>query len=405
MPLDSTSSVRPVSDEPTGSLTAGHAPPLEAPVSVPRDVAGSPIPAPVRRRATERGDRSPDRTQLTTPTRDRRRHRRRFFRATWLKHTVVCSYYWSSRWLPSPLVKGGFRTLTRAAKGLRRLPFNPIRRSCDDLAVLARARGLDRDGATIYRQFIDQFEVIGPLFHEIYRHGPEPALAIADLAPDDRAMVDRLRREHGGVLIPIPHNVGAALSGVAFAHAFPSLLMGKNGDAEWRAAIALEVFDRMGIDPLLVRGKNPLTVSRRVFEALNSDQVVVATVDNLHRKQNRVDAQIFGGTVGFNPWAVRLAARAGVPVLPGYVRLVDGRLKFVFGKPILGCSVEETVQHFTAFLEEQILQDSASWAFMAHKRWRMVLSQAADRVRSGHTDPTVPFEIRSKKLQRREDRG
>lgn len=346
-------------------------------------------------------EQDPSLSKITPVTRDRKRFRRRWFRGTWLKHALVCSYYWGSRFLPSPLVRGGFLALTGGAKLLSRIPGNPVRRSCDDLAELARARGIERNGGQIYRDFIEQFEVVGPLLHNAYRHGPEPVLEVCDLAPEDRALVDKLRREHGGVLIPIPHNVGAAVSGVAFSHAFPSLLMGKNGDAAWRAAIAVEVFERMGIQPLLVRGKNPMTVSRRVFEALNRDQVVVATVDNLHRKSNRVDAEIFGGAVGFNPWAVRLAARAKVPVLPGYVGMESGRLKFVFGDPILGAGVQETVQHFTQFFEDRILLDPASWAFMAHKRWRMVLSQAAERVRKGDTSGR-PFEIRSRKLQRRE---
>jgi lauroyl/myristoyl acyltransferase len=47
------------------------------------------------------------------------------------------------------------------------------------------------------------------------------------------------------------------------------------------------------------------------------------------------------------------------------------------GEPILSGDIQAAVQHYATFFEKQILEDPASWAYLADKHWQDVLGAAA----------------------------
>ncbi|MEM7261019.1 MAG: hypothetical protein AAF488_03450 [Planctomycetota bacterium] len=331
------------------------------------------------------------------------RNRPRRARFTWLKHAFVYAFYWTSRITPRPLVRGALSLLASVFRVLRRVPGNPIRRGCDDLAAICTLRGHPTTGREVYSDFIRQLRDAACMFHEVYFKGPEHAAALVDFPAEDHQRVLDAIESHGGLMAAVPHNVTASLAGIGFSQIFPTLLIGKNGDAAWRETIAKEAFSRLGIEPLFVRGKSALKVSRTMIEAMTRGKVAVATIDNIYRKPNRVEAEIFGGTVGFSPWAVRLAATAKVPVMPAFMYPENGRIRFETAEPLLSDDVEALTQHCIAFFEEQILRHPSCWGFIGHKRWRMVLRQARQRLESQPELIGTPFEVRSSNLRRREE--
>ncbi len=331
----------------------------------------------------------------------RERNRARTYRSTWLKHCFVYSFYWASRLTPQFAVRAGLSVAKYVLLSIRSVPGNVIRRACDDLAVVCSHAGNETTGRDVYRDFVDQLRHTGRLMHGVYHRGPSTAVEVSDISEENRKKVADTVRKHGGLLATVPHNLTAAMAGIGFSNAFDTLLIGKSGDSTWRADIANELFARMDVKSLFVRGKNPLSVSRQMIDAMTSGKVVVATVDSIYRKENRIEAKIFGGTVGFSPWAVRLAATAGIPIMPAYMHPVGDRIVYEFGEPLVSRDLSVLTQHYVDFFEKQIVAHPSSWAFLAHKRWRMILRQARNRIEAGQ-DLGAPFEVRSKDLRGRE---
>ncbi|MCA8960025.1 MAG: hypothetical protein KDC38_05910 [Planctomycetes bacterium] len=331
----------------------------------------------------------------------RDRHRSRAYRTTWFKHAAVYGFYWSSRWVPRPVVRGTLLGLSTLGRGAGHLPFNAIRRACDDLAVICRHRGHPTDGAQIYRGIIDEVQFTGNVVHEAYLGRSSSPTDAIHLRADAIENIEAALARHGGLMLAAPHNFTGSIGSVAFARRFPMLLIGKNGESDWRREISEEVFERLGLRPVFVRGQSPFAVSRRMIEAMRNSQVVITVLDNIYRKPNRIEAEIFGGRLGFSPWAPRLAIAAGVPLMPAYAHHTEGRLEHDFGEPLLSTDLQELTQHYVSFFEDQILRHPSSWAFVAHKRWRMVLAQARRRLEEGAT-AVEPFEVKSRDLRRRE---
>jgi lauroyl/myristoyl acyltransferase len=93
-----------------------------------------------------------------------------------------------------------------------------------------------------------------------------------------------------------------------------------------------------------------------------------------------VEARIFGVKVEFAPWAARIAAKRGVPVVPAYFHSTDNGVRVALGKPLRTEDPAIAIQHYASFFEQCILQDPASWAYLADRKWCRVLRQAAARV-------------------------
>jgi lauroyl/myristoyl acyltransferase len=108
--------------------------------------------------------------------------------------------------------------------------------------------------------------------------------------------------------------------------------------------------------------------------------MVAATVDNVHRGDGGVEVSIFGQRVSFAAWAAKIATRKSTPLVPTYYHSKDGRVRIRFGEALVTRDIEEAVQHYVSFFEKYILEDPASWAYLADRKWRRVLRQAASAI-------------------------
>jgi lauroyl/myristoyl acyltransferase len=143
--------------------------------------------------------------------------------------------------------------------------------------------------------------------------------------------------------------------------------------------MALDFFERMDVQVLMVRGGRPLQLSRTLFRALTSGTLVAALVDNVRPPERAVAVNMFGQPVGLAPWAAKIATHLKVPVVPGYARSRGSGVAMTFGEPIVTDDVQAAVEHYAGFFARSILEDPASWAYLADRKWNRVLRSAGER--------------------------
>ncbi|MGH8221827.1 MAG: hypothetical protein ACREQZ_02525, partial [Woeseiaceae bacterium] len=201
----------------------------------------------------------------------------------------------------------------------------------------------------------------------------------------DRTAVERLLREHGAFMLFAPHNFASAFAALGLSRMLPMVLIIRNATTIRRTRLALETFERMGTSILMVRGGNPFELARGMYTALAAGKVLAATVDNVD-PGSAATAQIFGVDVEFADWSARIASRRRVPVVPSYYHSSPDGVCVRFGEPLVSDDSAELMQHCVRYFERCILEDPASWAYLADRKWWRVLGQAA---RSGRADPPL----------------
>jgi len=250
---------------------------------------------------------------------------------------------------------------------------NPIRLSCEYICHIADRKGYSHEPKQLYQQFLSNLSGAAQNYFKLYRYGADKAMERVNLSTNDAKRINHLIEQYGGVVIAVPHNFCTAFAATKLDRAFPLLLISRNSSTIERTKIAIDFYERMGVTVLMVRGGNPFELSRTLFSVLKSGKSVAATVDSIEKSTNAVDVEIFDQTVGFNPWAAKIAARMGVPVIPSYYRSRDTEVKAIIGDAIISDDADKIVKHYMHFFETNILKDPASWGFLADKRWMRIL--------------------------------
>jgi lauroyl/myristoyl acyltransferase len=255
-------------------------------------------------------------------------------------------------------------------------PGNPLRASCEAVCRIANREGHQHDPERIYRQFLTNSLGVMENYFLLYRHGTGRISERILLREQDSSMIRVLAEKHGGAVLAVPHNIASAISGLKLNQSFPLLVVARNPPTIARTKITLEFFEHMQVPVLMVRDGNPFELSRNLFSAVKTGTVIAATLDNIENGDTRAVVTIFGRQVGMARWAVKIAARKRLPVIPCYFSSRGNQHQVVVGKPIITDQIETAVQHYTSFFEHNILEDPASWAYLADKRWRRILLDA-----------------------------
>lgn len=303
--------------------------------------------------------------------------RGRRFSGTHVKALVMPLLSWLARHAPIPFTLAPLRLAAGVMRLLYRWRNNPLRLSCEAVCRVAERAGRRHLPEQIYRQFLANILAMAGNYCRLYRHGIDSVLDDVILTPQATEMMLNLIRDHGGAVLAVPHNLGSAFSSLKLNRAFPLLLVAKNSPTIARTRAALDFFERMEVSILMVRGGSPFELSRALFAALKSGKVVAATLDNLDLAENRVVVSMFGQPVGLAPWAAKIAARHQIPIVPSYFQCHGRQLRVVFGEPIVTDDVQTAVQHYAEFFARSILEDPASWAYLADRKWHRLLRQAA----------------------------
>ncbi|WP_455202148.1 LpxL/LpxP family acyltransferase [Kaarinaea lacus] len=299
------------------------------------------------------------------------------FSGTRLKAILVPILYKSVQHLPIPIAAMPMRLLLLLLRLFYTWPNNSFRQACEYICNLAAAKGYDHDPKQVYRQLIKNANGTLDNYFRLYRHGVESVLDRIHIAKQDAERMNRLTQDHGGVVIAVPHNFASLFSAVKMNREFPLICISRNPSTIERTKIAVDIFERMGVTILLVRGGNPFELSRTMFSILKSGKTIAATVDSMDHSDGAAQATVFGQAVGFPTWAAKIAAKKKIPVVPSYFRSDGKQVTAVYGEELISDSTEEIVQHYVSFFEKNILEDPASWAYLGDKRWRRVLSEAS----------------------------
>ncbi len=295
---------------------------------------------------------------------------------TRLKALVFPALYWLIRHTPVATALFPARLVVALVRFAYRWPGNRLRKACESLAQLTPDAPARLEPRQIYSRFLGNALGIIENFFVLYREGAAAVMPRTCLQPGDVEAINGLIAAHGGVVLAVPHNLGSAFSALRISHSFNMLLVAKNPPTVERTRIALDFFERMRLSVLMVRGGNPFELSRVLFKLLQQGKLVAATLDNIDRTGRDVRVRMFDQEVGLPGWAARIAAKMQVPIVPAWFQSSGRELRVIVGRPILTVNIEAAVQHYASFFEQQILEDPASWAYLADKHWQGVLAAA-----------------------------
>jgi len=305
----------------------------------------------------------------------------RSFGGTRIKAIIVPKIHWLLLHTPIFIAIAPVRLAVLVLRALYWWRRNPLRLSCEHICNIAQRAGHSHQPRQVYQQLLTNLLGAVKNYFDLYDRGLDFALDRIQLSSTDGTKIEKLVKDHGGVLLMVPHNFGTSFSVLEMNRTLPLLLVVRNSPTIERTKIAVDFFTRMQISIILVRGGNPFQLSRTLFSVLKVGKVVTATVDKLDNSKNRVEVDMFGSQVGLSPWAARIAARMNVPVVPTYCRSRGRQLSMVFGSPLISKDTAELMQHYAHFFERNIIEDPASWAFLGDKHWAKALRKANCRAK------------------------
>lgn len=309
----------------------------------------------------------------------------RMLSGTRIKSIVIPVLFWMLNYLPIFLVLLPVRMLIGLMRVLYVWRNNPLRQSCESICVLAQRAGYEHRPRQVYQQFLSNALGVTDNFAKLYRNGVEAVIDRVDLAPEQAEILNNLLAEYGGLVLAVQHNIGSAFSAIKMHREIPLVMIGRNPSTIARTKAALAMFERMQVSILLVRGGNPFELTRTLMSVLKSGKMLAATLDNMDHSENGIQAQIFGQQIGFPSWAAKIAARLKLPVVPSYFHSSGRQITCVFGEPLISESPDELVQYYVSFFERKMLEDPASWAYLGDKRWRRVLREVSEAVKTQTT--------------------
>jgi lauroyl/myristoyl acyltransferase len=311
-----------------------------------------------------------------TVTEHERSRGRHLFSGTRLKALLFPFLHWILKHTSASIALIPMRLLVWTLRVLYPWPGNPLRISCQAVCRISNREGYQHEPGQIYRQFLDNSLGVMENYFLLHRHGIGRISERILLKEQDTRMIRDLAEKHGGAVLAVPHNIASAISSLKLNQGFPLLVVARNPPTIARTRITLEFFEHMQVPVLMVRGGNPFELSRNLFAAFKSGMVIAATLDNTETSDARVDVTIFGQQVGVTRWAAKIACRKKLPVIPCYFSSRGNQHRIIVGEPVIPDRIETAVQHYTSFFERNILADPASWAYLADKRWRRILSDA-----------------------------
>ena len=299
------------------------------------------------------------------------------FSGSYLKGIAFPALYWLIRHTPVGIAVLPARLVIVVFRLAYRWPGNRLRAACESLAQLTPETLPQLEPRRVYTRFLGNALGIIENFSALYHQGATAVLPRICMPAADIETINRLMALHGGVVLAVPHNVGSAFSALRISHSFDMLLVAKNPPTIERTRIALDFYERMHLSVLMVRGGNPFELSRVLFKVLRQNKLVAATLDNVDRTGHEVRVRMFNQEVGLAAWAAKIAAKMQVPIVPAWFQSSGRQLRVIIGDPILTGNIQSAVQHYASFFEQRILEDPASWAYLADKHWQSVLARAA----------------------------
>ena len=299
---------------------------------------------------------------------------------TRIKAIIMPKLNWLLLHTPIVIAIAPVRLTVFLLRGLYWWPQNPWRLSCEYICKIAHKAGHPHQPRQIYQQLLTNLMGAVENYAHLYGSGLDSVLDQVQLASADAARMNQLIEQHGGVLLMVPHNFGTTFSVPEMNTTIPLLVVVRNPATIERTKVAIDFYERLQIKIVMVRGGSPFELSRTLFSVLKTGKAVIATVDSLDRSANRIEVNMFDTRIGFNPWAAKIGARLKLPIVPCYFKSQGRQISVVLGPPLISDDASELMQHYIGFFEQNIVEDPASWAFLADKNWIKALRKVSTRL-------------------------
>jgi len=275
--------------------------------------------------------------------------------------------------LPETFARAVLASIGAAAKASYFVPESPIPRT---VANFSRAAGLS-DPWPIYSQMVRNVEHAALHYAHLFRYGRSKLLSQTVIDPSWATEYQRLGSSNRGLMILVPHCVGAVLSSAGLSKFCPTTLLVREPRSPARCQLMLEYVQKLGPKYILSRNVPPATVMRNIVRALRDGQVVVGTTDVVTRGADTVETQAFGQTIHSPAWPARISARFGVPIVPGYIRMDGPQITILAAEGYHDTDIQNSTQHWVSHFEHWFRRYPSDWAFMLDKHWARVFSAAS----------------------------
>lgn len=224
---------------------------------------------------------------------------------------------------------------------------------------------------------VDKAVLAAAAYGRLQREGPEAVRDLVTVDDASLAICESVRRDSGNGIFVVPHCAGSVLATVEFARRFPTMVLVRESKSEHRGRIFREYFERLGAEILYVRRAEPASIARAILRALNAGKFIIGTTDLLRRTDDTVEVVVFGRKAHLPAWPARFSARRNVPILPGYIRMEEGRIILTAGEPYIEPDLTAATQRWASFFEQNFRRHPSDWVFMYEKRWSKLIGEAA----------------------------
>ena len=272
--------------------------------------------------------------------------------------------------LPASFRRTVLATIGGLAKSAYFVPGTPIARAVGNFC---RAAGRS-DPWPVYSEMIRNVEHAALHYAMLFRYGRSELLSRTVIDPSWVAEYQRFSGGNRGLIILVPHCIGAVLSSAGLNNFCPATLLLREPRSPARCQLMLEYVQKLGPKYILSRNTPPATVMRNIARALRDDQVVVGTTDVVTKGPDTVEVQAFGRRIHSPAWPARISARFGVPIVPGYIRMDGPQITLLTGKGYLEPDIQKSTQRWMSNFEHWFRQHPSDWAFMLDKHWARVFS-------------------------------
>jgi lauroyl/myristoyl acyltransferase len=211
----------------------------------------------------------------------------------------------------------------------------------------------------------------------LFRHGRSKLLSQTVIDPSWANEYQRLGTGNRGLMILVPHCVGAVLSSAALSNFCPTTLLLREPRSPARCQLMLEYVQKLGPKYILSRNVAPATVMRNIVRSLRDGQVVVGTTDVVTNGADTIETQVFGQTIHSPAWPARISARFGVPIVPGYIRMDGQQITLLTGEGYHDADIQTCTQRWVSNFEHWFRRYPSDWAFMLDKHWARVFSSVS----------------------------
>jgi KDO2-lipid IV(A) lauroyltransferase len=212
--------------------------------------------------------------------------------------------------------------------------------------------------------------------------------AVADLLSLDEhaaATFADVKKTYGSCILVLPHCAASLVSAPGLHRSFDMLLLVRESSSEARCRQQEEYFRHFGTDLLFVRRATPAIVARAILGALKAGKFVLPLTDRVNyfkgqdtdAKHDTVRVQFLGQDVMLAAWPARFSAKRQVPIVPGYIRVENGRIVGSVAEPYIAQDLVSGTQQWVDYFEACIRRYPADWPFMLDKRWSRIIAAAA----------------------------